>query len=255
MIDLHCHILPTMDDGAQSIAEAILMAEAAVSQGISRVLCTPHHNNGKDTNSPRKVKLKTAELQQELDKRRIPLVLVGGQEIRISGSLIEQIKQKDLLFVDTSNKYLLIEFPAREIPAYADKLFFELLVRGHTPILVHPERNGPVIGNPNLLAPFLEMGVLTQLTAASYVGCFGKKIARTAKQMVAHNMVHIIASDAHSNIGKRGFFMKEAYGKIQQDFGEKKVVLMQQTAKDILNGNEVIRPQFTEFKRKKLGLF
>lgn len=254
MIDLHCHILPEIDDGAQSLEDSILMAKSAVEQGISHILCTPHHNNGRYSNPAGKVIMEAARLQQELNQREIPLTLFEGQEVRIGGLLLDEIAKGEILFADLTNKYILIEFPTREIPSYTDKLFFELLIKGHTPIIVHPERNNMLMENPNDLIPFLEMGVLTQVTAASYLGSFGKKIKKVAKQMVENNMAHIIASDAHDT-RRRGFFMKEAYEKIGKDLGQEKVIAMQQTGKDILNGDEIIAPEYTEIKRMKFKLF
>ncbi|MGX7245845.1 tyrosine-protein phosphatase [Enterococcus quebecensis] len=254
MIDLHCHILPGVDDGAQSIDDSLEMARMAVKQGITHILCTPHHNNGKYDNSAGKVISCVVALQEELDHRKIPLTLWEGQEVRIGGDLSDQITNNDILFADLNNRYLLIEFPTNEIPAYAKQLFVELLEAGHIPIIVHPERNSKFIEDPNELLPFLEMGVLTQLTAPSYVGIFGNKIEKTAKQMVAHNMVYMMASDAH-NVGKRGFFMKKAYDAIAKDMGEEHVLAMQQMARDILNGDDIQRPEFKEIKRKKFGLF
>lgn len=254
MIDLHCHILPGIDDGAKTIDDSLDMARMAVKQGITHILCTPHHNNGKYDNPAKQVITNVASLQKELDLRSIPLMLFEGQEVRIGGDLMEQIQSEDILFTDLGNRYILIEFPTNDIPAYTEHLFFELLKAGHTPIIVHPERNSKFIQDPNKLVPFLEMGVLTQLTAPSYVGVFGKQIERTAKQMVAHNMVYMMASDAH-NIKKRGFFMKKAYDAIGKDMGVEHVQAMQQMAKDVLNGDEVQRPDFKEIKPKRFGLF
>ncbi|WP_391857433.1 tyrosine-protein phosphatase, partial [Vibrio cidicii] len=168
----------------------------------------------------------------------IPLTLFEGQEVRIGGDLLERIQSNDILFADLHNRYILIEFPTNEIPAYAEPLFYELLKAGHIPIIVHPERNSKFIEDPNELIPFLEMGVLTQLTAPSYVGVFGKKIEKTAKLMVAHKLVHMLASDAH-NIEKRGFFVKKAYDAIAKDMGFDHVVAMQQVTRDILNGDDI----------------
>ncbi|MFD2308321.1 tyrosine-protein phosphatase [Enterococcus termitis] len=254
MIDLHCHILPGIDDGAKTIDDALDMARMAVKQGITHILCTPHHNNGKYDNPAGQVISCVAVLQEELDQRNIPLSLFEGQEVRIAGNIMEQIRENKLLFADLDNRYLLIEFPTNDIPAYAEQLFFELLETGHIPIIVHPERNSKFIEDPNRLIPFLEMGVLTQLTAPSYVGVFGKEIERTAKQMVSHNMVYMMASDAH-NINRRGFFMEKAYRAIAKDMGKEYVEAMQQMAKDILNGDDVQIPQFREVTKKKFGLF
>lgn len=254
MIDLHCHILPGIDDGAKTIDDSLDMARMAVKQGITHILCTPHHNNGKYDNPASQVITQVAGLQEELDQRNIPLTLYEGQEVRISGDIVEQIQKADILFADLANRYILIEFPSNDIPAYTEPLFFKLLEAGHIPVIVHPERNSRFIEEPNRLLPFLEMGVLTQLTAPSYVGVFGKQIERTAKQMVAHNMVYMMASDAH-NIEKRGFFMEKAFKAIEKDMGREHVEAMQQMAKDILNGDDVQRPEFTAIKSKKFGLF
>lgn len=254
MIDLHCHILPGIDDGAQTIDDSVEMARMAVEQGITHILCTPHHNNGKYDNPAGKVISCVAALQEELLDREIPLTLFEGQEVRIGGELLEQIQNNDLLFVDLDNRYILIEFPTNEIPAYAESLFIKLLEADRVPIIVHPERNNKFIEDPNKLLPFLEMGVLTQLTAPSYVGVFGSKIKKIAQQMVSHNMVYMMASDAH-NVGKRGFFMKKAYDAIAKEMGCDHVAAMQQMAKDVLNGDDVQRPEFQEVIRKKFGLF
>lgn len=254
IIDLHCHILPAIDDGAKTVNDSVEMARMAVKQGITHVLCTPHHNNGKYNNPAGMVISCVAAMQAELDQRGIPLLLFEGQEVRIGGNISEQIQTNDILFADLNNRYILIEFPTNEIPAYTDRLFRELLENGHTPIIVHPERNAKFIEDPDKLLPFLEMGVLTQLTAPSYVGIFGKKIERTAKKMVSSNLVFMMASDAH-NIEKRGFFMEKAYAAIAKDFGQARVDAMQQMAKDILNGDEVQRPRFKAVKKSKLAKF
>ncbi|EOL49385.1 tyrosine-protein phosphatase [Enterococcus caccae] len=252
MIDLHCHILPGIDDGAKTIDDSLDMASMAVKQGVTHILCTPHHNNGKYDNPASQVISQVAALQKELDQRNIPLVLYEGQEVRISGDIVEQIQMGDILFADLTNRYILIEFPSNDIPAYTEQLFFRLLELGHIPVIVHPERNSKFIEDPNRLLPFLEMGVLTQMTAPSYVGIFGKQIERTAKKMVAHNMVYMVASDAH-NIEKRGFFMEKAFKAIAKDRSVEQVAAMQQMAKDILNGDDVQRPEFKEIKIKRFG--
>lgn len=254
MIDLHCHILPGVDDGAENIEASIAMAEQAVCQGITHILCTPHHNNGKYTNPTSEVISLVASLQAELDKRNLPLTVLEGQEVRITGDLIEDIRNDKILFTDLEDTYILIEFPTMEVPSYTEQVFFELLQMGKVPVIVHPERNAHFRKDPNNLIPFLEMGCLAQLTAPSYVGVFGKDIQKTAKVMVEHNLVQMVASDAHG-VKKRSFFMKETYEQIAKDFGEDKVTKMQQVAKDLLNGDQVDYPGYIEVKKKKFGLF
>lgn len=252
MIDLHCHILPGIDDGAEDLEASIAMAEKAISQGITHILCTPHHNNGRYSNPKSDVISLVSYLQSELDKRQLPLIVLEGQEVRITGDLINDIAQDMILFTDLDDTYILIEFPSLDVPIYTNKIFFELLQMGKTPVIVHPERNAYFREDPNNLIPFLDMGCLAQLTAPSYVGKFGKDIQRTAKQMVAHNLVQMVASDAHG-VKKRTFYMEEAYIQIAKDFGKDKVMKMQQVSKDLINGDEIDYPQYIKIKKKKFG--
>ncbi|MDK4469197.1 MULTISPECIES: tyrosine-protein phosphatase [Enterococcus] len=254
MIDLHCHILPGVDDGAQTLEDSLAMAEKAISQGITHILCTPHHNNGKYTNPKQSVIPRVAQLQEELDKRQLPLTVLEGQEVHITGDLLEDMSRDEILFTDLEDTYILIEFPTIDIPAFTEQLFFELRKRGKIPVIVHPERNAKFREDPNRLIPFLDMGVLAQLTAPSYVGTFGKSIQKTAKEMVKHNLVQMVASDAHG-VTKRSFYLKEAFEAIEKDFGQEKVLAMQQAAKDLLNGDYIDFPVYTEIKKKKFGLF
>ena len=233
---------------------SIAMAEKAISQGITHILCTPHHNNGKYHNPKSDVIPLVSSLQSELDQRNLPLTVLEGQEVRITGDLIEDIRNDEILFTDLDDTYILIEFPTMEVPTYSEQVFFELKSLGKTPVIVHPERNAFFRKDPNYLIPFLEMGCLAQLTAPSYVGVFGKDIQKTAKTMVEHNLVQMVASDAHGVI-KRTFYMKETYAQIAKDFGLEKVNEMQQVTKDLINGDQVSFRDFHRIKKKKFGLF
>lgn len=255
MIDLHCHILPGIDDGAENIEASIAMAEKAIDQGITHILCTPHHNNGKYVNSKSSIIEQVANLQKEIDKRKLPLTLFEGQEVRITGTLINEIKTDNILFTDIEDTYILIEFPTLDVPAYTEQLFYELRSLHKIPIIVHPERNAKFRENPDLLIPFLDMGCLAQLTAPSYVGIFGKSIQKTAKLMVEYNLVQMVASDAHG-VHKRNFYLKEAYKQIGKDFGDNRVELFLDNAKRVINGDECIVEEYsTTQKKKKFFLF
>lgn len=255
MLDLHCHILPGIDDGAQNMEDSLDLARKAVSQGITHILCTPHHHNGTYTNHKADVIVKVAELQRELDLRGIPLTLFEGQEVRIFPEILEEIKKDDILFCDMENRYLLIEFPSREAPNYALNLLGELVAEGKIPIIVHPERNGTFIKTPNKLIDYLELGCLAQLTAPSIVGRFGKTIQETAEKMVEHNLVQMVASDAH-HIKKRTFCMKEAYGFIEECYGPGRVEAFENVAKAVLNGDDLEKPEYSRVvEKKKFWLF
>lgn len=254
MIDLHCHILPGLDDGPENLQESIDMVEKAISQGITHILCTPHHNNGRYENPKESVIHSVSQLQGELDQRNLALTLLEGQEVRITGELITEIKQDQILFTDLDDTYILIELPTMDIPAYTEKVLFELRSMGKIPVIVHPERNAKFKEDPSLLKTFLDMDCLAQLTAPSIVGIFGKSIQKTAKEMVKHNFVQMVASDAHG-VNKRTFYLKEAYELIEKEFGIEKVSLMKQVSRDLVNGDSVSYPSYIEMKKKKFGLF
>lgn len=221
MIDLHCHILPSIDDGVKNMEDSIAMAREAVSEGITHILATSHYKNGHWDNE-KKFLILVDELQPELDERGIPLTIFPGQVVRINGELFEELDKDEIQFIDEGNQYVLIEFPTPAIPAYKESLFFELQKEGITPIIVHTERNRAILRNHNVLLTFIENGALAQLTAASYIGGFWKSIQKLNKQLIEANLVHFMASDAH-NITSRSFYMKEAYQKIEKEFGSKKV--------------------------------
>ncbi|MFC6348361.1 tyrosine-protein phosphatase [Vagococcus carniphilus] len=249
LVDIHCHILPGIDDGAQTIEDSLAMAELAVSEGITHILCTPHHNNGVYMNKKDQVIPCVSELQTVLDEKKIPLTLYEGQEVRISHDLLKRVAQNEILFTDLDDTYILIEFPSSEVPLYAHRVLFDLCTNGYKPVIVHPERNGQIMKNPNLMIPFIEMGCLGQVTCASYTGQFGKEIQKVSKVMIEHNLVHMLASDAHST-GHRSFFTKEAYDKLEKEFGDEKCQYFKQTVKDIVNGEKTTILPHEEYKKK-----
>lgn len=237
MIDLHCHILPGIDDGAKTIADSVAMAKKAVSQGITHILCTPHHNQHY-RNPKEDVLRRVPQLQKELVKRNIPLTLFEGQEVRIHRDLIREIKEDRILFADVEDTYLLLEFPTKEIPDYAETLCYQLRQEGKVPIIVHPERNSGFQTEPNRILDFLNMGCLTQLTAPSITGIFGKEVQRLSHQYVEHGLVQMVASDAHRR-KQRDFYLKEAYRYIEKHFDKAVCEKMTQTCRDVLNGDPI----------------
>lgn len=253
LIDLHCHILPGVDDGAQTLEDSLKMADSAMKNGITHILCTPHHNRQFD--NPREKVLHAVEaLQAEFDKRQIDITLFECQEVRIHGELEREIQQGRILTADVGGRYLMIEFPSAEIPDYAERLLFLLAKKGYTPIIVHPERNKGFQAEPNRLINFLNAGCLAQLTAPSITGSYGKQTQKIAKQMVEAGLVQMMASDAH-RVENRDFEMKQGFQIITKEFGEAKTAAFQQTARDIINGDLVIPRDYQEVREQKSGWF
>ncbi|WP_406944938.1 tyrosine-protein phosphatase [Halobacillus sp. SY10] len=252
MIDLHSHILPGVDDGAQTVEESIQMAEAAVKDGITKIVATPHHRNGAFDNFKNDILIQVTELNRTFRERGIELEVLPGQESRIHGEMIDGLDADEILPVNHETTYVFVEFPSSSVPKYANQLLFDLQVAGYKPIIVHPERNKQIMENPDLLYSFVKKGAFVQVTAASVCGKFGKKIKKFSHQLIKANLAHLIASDAH-NTTSRGFCMKDAYSEVRESFGLDMVYLMSENAENVIAGN-ILQAEPPEHIKKK-GLF
>jgi protein-tyrosine phosphatase len=254
MIDIHSHILPGIDDGARTMEDAIEMANIAVKEGITAICATPHHRNGRFENGKSIIEQEVLIFKKELEIRGIPLEVLNGQEVRLYSELIEDLGQDVLMPINNQN-YLLVEFPSSSVPTYAADVLYELRLRDYIPIIVHPERNSEIIEKPELLYNFIKAGALTQVTANSIVGNFGKKIMNFSYDLLRANLVHVIASDAH-NISGRGFHLGEAYESIQKEFGLDMRYYLQENAELIVKGETIFIEEPSHIKKKKfLGIF
>ena len=254
MIDLHCHILAGIDDGAQTMADSIEMARAAVNEGIQTIIATPHHKNGKYENTKMEILEKTAELNQVLKTEDIPLTILPGQEPAIHGELLKGITLGEVSSLNNT-KYIFIELPAGHVPRYTDKLLYDLQLEGNIPVIVHPERNQEIIERPEILYKLVKNGALSQVTASSVSGIFGKKTKSFSEQLIEANLVHFIASDAH-NTNKRGFHLARAYDTIDTRYGVDMVYYFIENAELLVQNHNVYKEVPQRVKKKKfLGLF
>ncbi|MFJ7974805.1 tyrosine-protein phosphatase [Peribacillus sp. NPDC096379] len=255
MIDIHCHILPGIDDGAQHVPDSLAMAKLAVSQGIHSIIATPHHKNGKYENTKQDILNRVTELNERLVEEQIPLKIFPGQENRIYGELVEDYQSGEILTVNDTGTYVFIELPTGHVPRYTEQLLYDIQMQGLTPIIVHPERNQELITNPNMLYQFVKKGTLTQTTAASVAGGFGKKIKKFSLQLIEANLTHFIASDAH-NVTTRSFKLNEAYDLIEEKYGVDMVYLFMDNAELLLQGKTVYKEVPQQITQKKfLGIF
>lgn len=198
MIDLHCHILPNVDDGAGSLEESLAMARHAVDGGIHSVVATPHALDGIYENPPDKVTKDVAAFQDALLKNRIDLELYLGSDVHLCPGMSERIRNSEVCTINGTGKFFLLELPSSTVPAGVKDEIFELKMNGITPIISHPERNSTIQQDPNVLYELICGGALGQVTAMSLTGDFGKLAGDTARILVKHRLVQIIASDAHS---------------------------------------------------------
>ncbi|WP_162213760.1 tyrosine-protein phosphatase [Priestia aryabhattai] len=255
MIDLHCHILPGIDDGAQTIEDSLDMARQAVCEGIHTIVATPHHQNGKYINEKNEVLQQVAALNERLLQGSIPLTILPGQEIRIYGEMIEDYRNGKILTLNHTNKYVFVEFPSSQVPQFTERLFYNVQAGGLTPIIVHPERNSRLIEDPDILYNLVNKGAMTQVTASSLTGRFGRKIKKFSMNLIDANLTHMIASDAH-NISGRSFYMQEASELISIEYGMDMLYMFQENAEAIVKGRACFKDTPEKMKKKKfLGIF
>ncbi|MEW8970787.1 MAG: CpsB/CapC family capsule biosynthesis tyrosine phosphatase [Mesobacillus sp.] len=254
MIDLHCHILAGIDDGAQTLEDSIEMARAAVTEGIDMIIATPHHKNGRYENSKQSIIEKTNQLNEVLTREDIPLKILPGQETAIHGDLLKGITLGEVSTLNDT-KYIFVELPSGHVPRYTDKLLFDLQMEGKIPVIVHPERNQEIIERPEILYQMIKNGALSQVTASSVCGIFGKKIKSFSEQLIDANLTHFIASDAH-NTKKRTYHMANAFDKIDTRYGVDMVYFFKENAELLVRDQNVYKEVPQKVKRKKiLGIF
>ena len=249
LVDIHCHILPGIDDGSKDWETSIKLAHAAVKDGITHAVVTPHTLNGRYLNHKKDVIKLTAEYQKRLKDENIPLTVFPGQEVRISGDLPQALDDDDILFLDEDGRYMLLEFPSDDVPSYAKDMIFKIMQRGITPIIVHPERNSRILKEPVILQELIEQGCLVQITASSYIGTFGKDIEEMSRKFIEAGQCSCFASDAH-DLPKRQYEYSEALEKLSNEFGQGVAQEYRDNAQALVNGDNV-QMNWRPLKKKK----
>jgi protein-tyrosine phosphatase len=215
VIDIHCHILPGLDDGPESLEIAVAMAEMAVADGITHVIGTPHAHP-EFAFKPEKIRERRDELQMMFEGR---LILATGCDFHLSYENLEDIRREPTRFTLNQKNYLLVEFADYSIPPSLDQALHNLQLAGLTPIVTHPERNPLIRAQPERLFKWLRQGCYAQVTAQSLLGKFGRSAQATSQEWLAAGGVHFIASDAH-NVTSRPLRLKETFDWVAKTHGE-----------------------------------
>ncbi|MCM0582953.1 hypothetical protein H9L19_02550 [Weissella diestrammenae] len=201
--------------GYYDLVRALSMGRKAVDDGITTLIAAPHQLNGRYKHDIEAVLAATKNLQEALLEAGIPLQICPAQEVRLVGQLIAEYDAKHILTVANGGRYLLLELPNDSIPLFTKETIFQLLQRGVTPIIVHPERHQIFSREPDKLAELIAQGAQSQITAGSYLGYFGFRTRRVTKKLLKRHLVHYMASDAH-DMSLRPFSMQCAYRKLQR---------------------------------------
>lgn len=215
MIDIHCHILPGIDDGAADIYDTLDMALMAYNSGVKAIVATPHCNipwdSGNYFGSAYKEALQKA--RNAIAHEKIPVKILSGMEVFATYDLPELIKEGKVITINHSD-YLLLEFDFGEDPEFVDVIVDRLKEIGIKPVIAHPERYNFIKEDVSFAHRLVRKGCILQANKGSFLGTYGSRSEETVLQLLKDNLLSVVASDAHSPVHRTPHMM-EAYRKLR----------------------------------------
>jgi len=217
MVDLHCHILPGLDDGAANMEESIAMAESAIADGITHVVATPHASSQYHFDFARVRELRD-ELQSKIGDK---LQIATGCDFHLNPENLSSLRQDPWPYCINQRDFLLLEFNEFSIPPSMDQTLHTIQLAGVQLIITHPERNGILRTHPERLKKWVRQGCFAQVTGGALTGGFGASAQQDALRWIGEGLVHFVASDAH-NTRTRQLRLQSAYDLVVDRFGQEK---------------------------------
>lgn len=196
MIDLHCHLLPGIDDGSPDMMTSLAMARAAVADGIVLTACTPHIFPGVYDNSRQTIEWSAEALREALKAESIPLQIVVGADTHLVPGLLARLRSGEVPTL-AGSAYLLLEPAHHVVPPDFEQAVHELLAAGYLPVITHPERLTWIGDYYEIFERLVERGAWMQITAGSLTGRFGAQPRYWSEKMLDAGLVHLLATDAH----------------------------------------------------------
>ena len=198
MVDIHCHILPEVDDGAWDLDAAMQMARMAVRCGVKSIIATPHFKGVPESlEQMPQILHQLRRLQAAIGREKLELQLLPGAEILCVPRTLQMARRERIPTLGDS-RYVLAEFYFDASAEFIDGTLSELMHLGYQPVVAHPERYGAVQRDLTLVQGWFERNVVIQVNKGSVLGAFGRRAGETAERLLHRGLVHVIASDAHS---------------------------------------------------------
>ncbi len=235
LVDLHCHILPCMDDGAKDIDSSLELLRAQAEQGVSEIVFTPHFEIRRETVDAFVLRREKAyaKLMNTGEPERLNICCKLGAEVYYSSKLAD-VDLKPLCIADTP--YLLIEFPMSQCPLGIDETLYHIQQNGYLPIIAHPERYTYVRKDVKWLYDLVYSGNLVQINAEAFLQ--DTKTRRFVSKLLQNNLAHFISTDTHS-ISKRPPRLEAAIRMVTKECGEALALRLSQDASNIFNGKQL----------------
>jgi len=243
MIDLHCHILPDIDDGPDDIGEALAMARLAEADGVQQIAATPHFTDDYWP-EPEAVRARLEGLRRRLAEEGRRVQVLPGGEVFLEADVPARAAA-GMLPTLNGGPYVLVELPmySPSLPNHAELVLTQLQAFGLRPIIAHPERCTALRHDPGLLETLVRRGLLAQLNAGSLSGAYGLEVRRAARELLRRRLVHIIASDGHDT-GKHHASLARAAQEAAGVVGREEALAMASTVPAaILAGQRVAVPE------------
>jgi len=218
LVDIHCHMVPGIDDGSKSWDQSLAMAEIAAADGIETIVVTPHQMGNYGHNRGQSIRSRTAELQQLLEDHRVPLKVLPGADVRIEPGMIEKLQSGEVLTLADHRKHVLLELP-HELYFPLEDVLESLQRVAMVGILSHPERNQGLLKQPRLVESLVEHECLMQITCSSLLGTFGPAPQQMSEWMLEQGLAHFLATDAHGPNARRPL-MRRAFDRAGEIVGE-----------------------------------
>jgi protein-tyrosine phosphatase len=205
MIDLHCHLLPGIDDGPKNQQDSLELAQIASVNGITHAVVTPHIISGRYENTLNSIAAAFSAFSRLIKQKNIPLQVGFAAEVRIDPVIKKMVETNSVPFLGEVDGFniILLEFPHETLPPGSIEMVEWLLKRNIRPMIAHPERNQAVIRKIGNIEPFVKTGCLLQITSGSLSGVFGNGPVKTAKKLLKNGWVNVIASDAHNKLKRK----------------------------------------------------
>ena len=239
MIDIHAHILPSIDDGPETIEESIELCKIAANDGIKKIVATPHSKDGVYEAKSDKILETVDVLNLKLKENQIDIEILPGSETHIHEGLVESVESGMVLTINNSGKFILFELPFVFMPPGTEKFVFNLKADGIVPIIAHAERISAFQKNPELVGQLVKVGALVQVNALALTGRAGPIEKECVELLLKNRWVHFIASDVHSLAGRPPILSK-AVGNAAGIVGEEEAkTLVCHNPEQIINGLDI----------------